>query len=201
MKFNQKKIEDAINSLLPKIIEIRQHLHSNPELSLVEYKTSKFIKEQLSFLDLDVLPPFLETDVVALLNGNNSDKNVTLRADIDALPIIEKNEFTYCSKNNGIMHACGHDGHTAILLGAAIILEQFKELLNGSVRFIFQPGEEIVATGKELVSSGVLDNPIPNAVLALHGWPGYPIGNICSRPGTLMAVADVFKLTMKGKQI
>jgi len=199
VEFNQKEIEGAIDKLLPKITEIRQHLHSNPELSLKEYKTSKFIREQLSLLDVNVLPPYLETDVVALLNGNNSDKNVTLRADIDALPISEKNVFAYCSNNNGIMHACGHDGHTAILIGAAIILEQFKELLNGSVRFVFQPGEEIVAAGKELVSKGVLNNPKPNAVLALHGWPGYPLGTICSRSGTLMAAADIFKITIKGK--
>ncbi len=199
MAFNQKDIESAIDKLLPKITEIRQHLHAKPELSLNEFRTSELVREQLSLLDIEVFPPFLSTDVVALLNGDKSERNVTLRADMDALPITEESSIPYKSRNKGIMHACGHDGHTAIMIGAAIILEQFREQLNGSVRFVFQPGEEIVAAGKDLIGKGILNSPRPLAVLALHGWPGYPVGAICSKPGNLMAAADFFKITLNGK--
>lgn len=199
MVFNLKEIKNEVDTLLPKIIEIRHYLHANPELSLSEFKTSEFVREQLSLLDIELFSPFLSTDVVALLNGNKAEKNVTLRADMDALPISEKNTTSYCSINEGIMHACGHDGHTAMLIGTAIILEKFKEQLNGSVRFVFQPGEEIVAAGKDLVGKGILNSPKPIAVLALHGWPGYPIGAICSKPGNLMAAADIFKIKIMGK--
>jgi amidohydrolase len=192
-------IEAAIDELLPEIIEIRHHLHTHPELSLKEVETSEFIRDQLSKLDIEMLPPFLSTDVVALLGGRKSKRNVTLRADMDALPIIEENTFPHCSKNRGVMHACGHDGHTSMLLGAAMILEKFKDHLDGSVRFVFQPGEEVVAAGKDLVEKGILTEPRPNAVLALHGWPGYPAGSICSKSGELMAAADFFKITLMGK--
>lgn len=194
-----KDIDIAIDELLDEVIEIRQKLHAHPELSLKEYKTSEFIRAQLSELDIELLSPFLSTDVVALLNGEKNEKNVTLRADMDALPIIEENTMPYRSNNSGVMHACGHDGHTAMLLGATIILEKFKTHLDGSVRFVFQPGEEVVAAGKDLIEKGILTNPGPDVVLALHGWPGYPTGAICSRPGELMAAADFFKIKLSGK--
>ncbi len=161
MTFNLKDIENEIDKLIPKIIEIRRYLHANPELSLNEFKTSEFVREQLSILEIEVFPPFLSTDIVALLNGKKTERNVTLRADMDALPISEKNTISYCSIYEGIMHACGHDGHTAMLIGAAIILEKFREQINGSVRFVFQPGEEIVAAGKDLISKGILKSPKP----------------------------------------
>ena len=194
-----QEIETAIDEILPKVIEIRKHLHSNPELSLKEFKTAEFVRKQLAALDLEVLNPFLETDVVALLNKDKKERNVTLRADMDALPITEENNISYCSKNKGVMHACGHDGHTAMLLGTAFILEKFKEELSGSVRFVFQPGEEIVAAGKDLIEKGILNSPKPDAVLAMHGWPGYPVGTLSSKSGNLMAAADFFKITLKGK--
>jgi hippurate hydrolase len=193
-----KEFDNAIDALLPEIIEIRQELHAHPELSLKEYRTSDFIRSRLEKLDVEILPPFLSTDVVALLGGTNHGNNVTLRADIDALPMIEENTFPYCSNNRGVMHACGHDGHTAMLLGAAMILERYKDQLEGSVRFVFQPGEEVVAAGKDLVAKGMLTHPIPGAVLALHGWPGYPTGAICSKSGDLMAAADFYKIKIKG---
>ncbi|KPL20470.1 MAG: hypothetical protein AMS23_10885 [Bacteroides sp. SM1_62] len=192
-------IDVVIDELLPEIIKTRQVLHAHPELSLKEYKTSAFIRAQLSKLDVEVLPPFLSTDVVALLSGKKNGKNVTLRADMDALPIKEENTFPYRSGNKGVMHACGHDGHTAMLLGAAIILEKFKDHLDGSVRFVFQPGEEVVADGKELIEKGILRDPKPIAGLALHGWPGCPTGTICSKSGDLMAAADFFKIKITGK--
>lgn len=191
-------IDASIAELLPGITEMRQVLHAHPELSLKEYKTSAFIRDHLSKLDIEVLPPFLSTDVVALLRRNKDGKNVTLRADMDALAIHEENTFPYCSSNRGVMHACGHDGHTAMLLGAAIILEQFKDHLDGSVRFVFQPGEEVAGAGRDLIGKGILTDPRPHAVLALHGWPGYPAGAICSKPGALMAAADFYKIIIRG---
>jgi hippurate hydrolase len=194
------EVDHAIDELLPEITKIRKFLHARPELSLKEHKTSEFIRVQLSELDIHVWPPFLSTDVVALLNGRErKKKNVTLRADMDALPIVEENTFPYCSNNVGVMHACGHDGHAAMLLGATMILEKFKKHLDGSVRFVFQPGEEVVAAGKDLIEEGILEDPEPIAVLALHGWPGYPTGSICSKSGELMAAADFFKIKIRGK--
>ena len=201
LKINE--VDLAIDELLPEITLVRKFLHARPELSLKEYKTSEFIRAQLSNLDIEVLPPFLSTDVVALLNGKKRNKrnkkNVTLRADMDALPIVEENTIQYRSNNPGVMHACGHDGHAAMLLGASMILEKFKDHLDGSVRFVFQPGEEVVAAGKDLIEKGILKDPKPIAVLALHGWPGYPTGSICSKSGELMAAADFFSIKIRGK--
>jgi len=199
MEVNKKQIIKEIDKIIPEIIRIRHHLHANPELSLNEFKTSEFIKSQLKLLDVDIQPPFLETDVVAILNADKAGRNITLRADMDALPIYEQGDKFYCSTNRGVMHACGHDGHTAMLIGAAIILAKFKQQLDGSVRFVFQPGEEMAAAGKDLVEKGLLNDPKPFAVLALHGWPEYPVGSVCSRPGNFMAAADTFQIKIKGK--
>jgi len=199
MTIDHQKIEGELEKILPEIIQIRQHLHANPELSLKEYETSALVRERLKSRDIELLPPFLSTDVVAILNTSHQGKNVTLRADMDGLPIQEQGDLSYCSVKNQIMHACGHDGHMAILIGAAFILEKFRKQLDGSVRFVFQPGEENVAAGKDLVAKGILRTPKPDAVLALHGWPGYPPGSICSRAGAMMAAADIFKITIHGK--
>ncbi len=192
-------IKKEVRDILPDIISVRHHLHAHPELSLKEFNTSAYVRERLAGLYATVLPPFLATDVVAVLSGTRAGKNVTLRADMDALPLQEENDNPYCSSVRNVMHACGHDGHTAMLLGAAIVLNKYRDSFSGSVRFVFQPGEEIVAAGKDLVKRGALDDPKPDAVLALHAWPGYPASAVCSRPGTLMAAADIFKLTIKGR--
>jgi amidohydrolase len=199
MSINTVEIEQQINGLIHYIRGIRHHLHAHPELALRETATSHYLRSELARHGIDPLPPFLETDVVALLNGFAPGKNVTLRADIDALPILEETGRDYCSTSAGVMHACGHDGHTAMLLGTGIILNTLKDRFKGSVRLVFQPGEEVTAAGKELVEAGVLENPPPDAVLALHAWAGKPVGTIGSRPGPMMAAADFFRLTIKGR--
>jgi amidohydrolase len=199
MTINTSVIEQQIDAILPHIRAVRHHLHAHPELALRETATSRYIRTELAGHGITSLPPFLETDVVALLNGTAPGKNVTLRADIDALPICEETGREYCSTTNGIMHACGHDGHTAMLLGAGIVLNGLKEHFTGTVRLVFQPGEEVTAAGRELVAAGVLESPPPDAVLALHAWAGKPVGTIGSRPGPMMAAADFLRLTIKGR--
>jgi amidohydrolase len=192
-------IEQRIDRILPYIRSVRHHLHANPELALRESGTSRYIRSELTLHGIDPLPPFLETDVVALLNGSAPGINVTLRADMDALPIQEDSGRDYRSTVSGMMHACGHDGHCAMLLGAARVLREMRDDFSGSVRFIFQPGEEVVAAGRELVQAGALENPSPDAVLALHAWAGQATGAIASRGGAMMAAADFFRITITGR--
>lgn len=192
-------LEFTVEKYLPQIKGIRQYIHSHPELSYKEFKTADFIREKLKNLGLELLPPFLETDAVAFLNKDKSGRNVTLRADIDALPIQEITQCPYKSQNNGVMHACGHDGHTAMLLGAAMVLNEFKNELNGSVRFVFQPAEEGLCGGRDLVNAGALKNPEPNVVFGFHGWPGYKTGLFMSKAGPVTSACDLFTIKIFGK--
>jgi amidohydrolase len=188
-----------IEKILPHARAVRQYLHAHPEIALKEYTTSAYIRSQLASQDITAQVPFLETDVVALVAGTEPGKNVTLRADMDALPLQESGDHAYRSTVPGMMHACGHDGHCAMLLGAAFVLNNLRHRFRGSIKFVFQPGEEVVAAGKKLVEAGVLENPKPDAVLALHAWPGYPTGAIAAGSGAVMAAADFFRITIKGK--
>jgi len=193
------RIKKQIKDLLPEITELRQAIHRHPEIACKEFETAKRVKEELSSLHLDILPPFLETDVVALLNGTGEGKNVTLRADMDALPLQEKTNLPYTSTIDGMMHSCGHDDHTAILVGAAKVLDSHRDTFDGSVRFVFQPGEEVAAAGKDLVEAGALLNPPPAAVFALHGDRAYDAGAIASKKGIASAATDFFKIKIIGK--
>ena len=195
----KKKIFEVTDKILPEIISVRHNIHRYPELAGQEVQTSRLVRNILSFTDIKLLKPFIGTDVVGILRGAKPGGNVTLRADMDALPLDEINELPYRSEFPGKMHACGHDGHTAMLLGAALALNEFKEDLSGSVRFVFQPGEEIAAMGKALVESGALLNPEPDAVFALHGASDLPVGMLASRPGTIMAAAGFFKIVITGR--
>ena len=194
-----QNLKTQIARIVPDMVKVRRTIHQNPEIALKEFDTSALIRKLLREAGIPVLKPFLETDVVAMVKGKKPDKNVTLRADIDALPLLEKTGLPYASKRKGTMHACGHDGHTAMLLGAAVLLNRLRDQLSGSVRFVFQPGEEIVAAGKELVTRGALLNPRPNAVFALHAWAGMPLGAVASKPGALLAASDFFTVEVKGK--
>lgn len=199
MEPDMSVIENEVERILPQVLQVRRHLHAYPELSLREFNTSCFVRSRLTSPGIQLMAPFLETDVVALISGREPGKNVTLRADMDALPMQEATALPHRSLHDNVMHACGHDGHTAMLIGAALVLERLSDRFSGSVRCVFQPGEEIVAAGKDLVAAGVLDNPRPDAVLALHAWPGHQTGVIGSRPRVMMAAADIFSITIRGR--
>jgi len=194
-----QECESLVDKLLPRLVSIRHRIHEKPELALKEYETSRLVRTVLSETDVVLLDSLIETDVVALLNEETSGGNVTLRADMDALPLCEKTGLFYESKNDGVMHACGHDGHTAMLIGAALVLNKIRNHLPGSVRFVFQPGEEVRAAGRDLVARGILDKPRPDGIIALHSWAGITAGCIASRPGPIMAAGDFFRVTVTGR--
>lgn len=196
----QSKIKSLAHQYSPEFIEVRHHLHAHPELSYKEFETSAFVQQKLKSWGI----PFTikaETGVVGLIKGRNPDKKtVALRADMDALPIQEENKVPYKSVHPGIMHACGHDVHTTCLLGAAKILAETKDEWEGTVKLIFQPGEEKNPGGASLlIKEGVLDNPKPQAIYALHVHPGMETGTLSFRAGKVMASADELYITIKGK--
>ena len=184
----------------PGTVAQRQHLHAHPELSFQEHRTVAYVTEQLQQLGLRT-QPVASTGVVALVEGRNPGRRtVALRADMDALPITEQNEVPYKSTNPRVMHACGHDVHTASLLGAARILVALKDEFEGTVKLLFQPGEELLPGGASLmIKEGVLQNPAPNSVLGQHVFPRLPAGKIGLRAGRYMASTDELYLTVRGK--
>ena len=189
----------TLAEILPGIIEFRHALHRIPEMAGAEFETARAIRERLAGLDLEVLPPFLGTDVVAILHGRGPGRNVTLRADIDALRVHEETGAAYASLHDGRMHACGHDGHAAMVMGAAELLASRRDSFDGSVRFVWQPGEENRAMGRDLIEAGALENPRADRVTALHGMPGLPVGVLALRNGAMMASCAHFKVTIRGR--
>jgi amidohydrolase len=185
----------------PQLIEWRRHLHQYPELSFQEHNTSKFISKALQTYEIPHTTGIAQTGIVALIEGNNpSSRCVALRADMDALPILEKNSFDFISKNKGVMHACGHDFHTSNLLGAAIILQAIRERFEGTIKLIFQPSEEKIPSGAPaMIDAGVLENPKVEAIFGMHVSPELPTGTFGFRGGQFMASADEIYLTVKGK--
>ena len=147
----RQRVGKLVESFLPEVVRIRQVLHQHPEMALQEHYTSGLMRQALESTGIELLPPFMDTDVVGILTGKGQGRRVALRADMDALPLQEKTGLRYRSERDGFMHACGHDGHTAALLGTALVLSRLRDEFSGSVRFVFQPGEEIVAAGRELV--------------------------------------------------
>ena len=195
-----QKIKQLSAQYSKEFIEIRHHLHAHPELSYKEYETSAFVQQKLRSLGID-FRVMAETGVVGIIEGKNpSSKIIALRADMDALPIQEENDVTYKSVNKGIMHACGHDVHTTCLLGAAKILNELKDSWEGTIKLIFQPGEEKNPGGASiLIKEGVLKDPAPEAIFGLHVHPGLPVGKFSFRGGQVMASADEIYITIKGK--
>lgn len=187
-------------AIAPEMVELRRELHRNPETRFKETDTARTIRGFLSGTRIEVLPPFIGTDTVALLRGSSPGRNILLRADIDALSLQDKSGLPWRSTREGRSHACGHDGHTAMLLGAAKLLDGLADELAGSVRFVFQPAEEEEGGGRLMIEKGLLDaEPRPDAVFALHGWAGMPARSIGAAGGAVMAAADKFVLTVKGR--
>ncbi|HNK29304.1 MAG TPA: M20 family metallopeptidase, partial [Ferruginibacter sp.] len=196
----KERIRQLAKEHAAEFIEIRHHLHAHPELSYEEYDTSAFVQQKLQSWGI----PFVvmaKTGVVGLLKGKNPGKRVVaLRADMDALPITEENDIDYKSTKPGVMHACGHDVHTTCLLGAARILHSLKDEWEGTVKLIFQPGEEKNPGGASLmIADGVLEDPKPGKIIALHVHPGLEVGRLSFRNGMVMASADELYITIKSK--
>jgi amidohydrolase len=195
-----QRIRELARQYAPEFIKVRQHLHANPELSYQEFETSKFVQQKLSEFDISYEVK-ATTGVVGLIHGKDpGSRIVALRADMDALPITEQNDISYKSLKPGLMHACGHDVHTSCLLGAAKILSATKNEWQGTVKLIFQPGEEKNPGGASLlINEGVLDNPVPKAIFALHVNPQLETGKLSFRAGKVMASADEIYITIRSK--
>ncbi|MBT8264449.1 MAG: amidohydrolase [Muriicola sp.] len=205
--------EEVYSNIENKVIEWRRDIHQNPELSNREFKTAAKIAAHLTSLGIDVQTGVAHTGVVGVLKGNGSGKTVALRADIDALPVYERNDLPYKSnvtseflgEKVGVMHACGHDTHVAILMGVAEVMAKNKDKINGTVKFIFQPAEEGPPPGEEggallMVKEGVLKNPDVDAIFGLHINSQTPTGVIRYKSGGIMAAAQSFTINVKGKQ-
>ncbi|WP_242850564.1 M20 metallopeptidase family protein [Clostridium lundense] len=193
-------LEKLINENLEWIINVRRDIHANPELGMNEHRTSKIIYENLQGLGLKVQQGIGKTGVVALLEGKEQGRTILLRADMDALPINELTDLPFKSKNKNVMHACGHDVHTSILLCTAKILSGFKDEIKGNIKFVFQPAEECNPTGgaNNMIEDGVLENPKVDAAVALHVWD-MPLGSIGIKKGAIMAQSDRIYIKVKGK--
>lgn len=197
----KEKIKRETKAILNEIIAIRRHLHQYPELSFQEFETSAYIQQQLTNFGIDYQSGIINTGIVALISPDHPvDKWIGLRADMDALPMEEMNDISYKSVHSGIMHACGHDVHTAMLLGTAKVIASFKNELNVGVKCIFQPGEEKLPGGAKLmIEAGVLNDPPIQEIYALHVFPELEVGKIGFRPGMYMASCDEIRMTVKGK--
>ena len=193
-------ILNSINQMQDEMQEWRRDLHQMPEIGLEEYKTSSYIKNKLDKWEVDYKTGYSNTGLVAWIKGKKgeSSKAIGLRADFDALPMTEQNNFNHKSKNEGMMHACGHDGHTTMLLGAVKYLKENPDF-DGTVYFIFQPGEEGFGGGEKMIQDGMFDDFKIDEVYALHNWPDMPVGQFGVTPGPMMAAVDEFDITVQGK--
>ncbi|MEI6152137.1 MAG: M20 family metallopeptidase [Chitinophagia bacterium] len=194
-----EKIKSLAKQHQAENVSIRRHLHANPELSYQEFETSKYVQAQLKAIGI----PFTviaTTGVLGIIEGKNPSKRIiALRADMDALPIIEENKVDYISTKEGVMHACGHDVHTTILLGAAKILWSLREEFEGTIKLLFQPGEEKNPGGASyMIRDGALQNPVPAGIIGLHVHPGLNHGKLSFRKGRVMASADELYVSIKG---
>ncbi len=207
------EINSATEKILPQVIEWRRHLHQFPELGNREFKTSEYIEKKLRSLGIEVRTKVAHTGVVGILKGDLPGATIGLRADMDALPVTERVNIPFASKEKaeyngsqvGVMHACGHDSHVAMLLGTAEVLSKMKSKLRGTVVFIFQPAEEGAPVGEEggaalMVKEGVMDNPKIDAIFGIHINAQTEIGKIKYKSGSFMAAADWFTIKVKGKQ-
>ncbi len=197
----KNRIKSLAGKYFSDVVSYRRHLHKNPELSFKEFNTQKFVEEKLNEFGITNVKRMANTGVVAIVEGKNpTKKTVALRADMDALPITETNKAEYKSCNEGVMHACGHDVHTSSLLGVARIIHELRNEMEGSVKFIFQPGEEKLPGGASMmIQEGVLENPKPFSVIGQHVMPQIDAGKVGFRKGLYMASTDEIYVTVKGK--
>jgi amidohydrolase len=195
-----EKIKNISSQIFPSLVKLRRELHQYPEMAFNEYRTSERITKELKKMGLGFKKGIAKTGVVGVLNKGKQGKTVALRADMDALPVLEQTNFPYKSKNKGIMHACGHDVHMTCVIGAATILNRLRDELPGKVKFIFQPSEEVHPGGaKPMIEAGILKNPDVSGIFALHCDSAVPIGKIGVREGPTMAQAEDFDITIIGK--
>jgi amidohydrolase len=196
-----QKIKSQAKNYFEFLRDVRRHLHKHPELSFKEFETSKYIQKQLQDSGIEFRTGYVQTGIVALIKGKNPEKKtILIRGDMDALPIQEKNDNEYRSCNDGVMHACGHDVHTTCALGAAKILNDFKNEWEGTVKIMFQPGEEVLPGGAGLmIKAGVLEDPKVEKAIALHVFPNLEAGNVGFKEGMYMASTDELHLTVNGK--
>jgi len=193
------RIRPEILDLQSNLVQWRRRLHQKPELGFEEHLTAEFIQHQLQEWDIPYQSAIARTGIVATITSNSPGKVLAIRADMDALPVREENEVDYKSQHDGKMHACGHDGHTAIALGTAYYLQQHRDLWQGTVKIIFQPAEEGPGGAKPMIEAGVLCNPNVDAIIGLHLWNNLPLGTVGVRSGALMAAVECFRLTIMGK--
>lgn len=195
-----RDISPLIAEVLPTVIALRRDLHSHPELAYKEQGTAERILRHLEHIrGIHIRKGVAQTGIVATINPQSSGPCVALRADMDALPITEETGKQYASKNPGVMHACGHDGHSACLVGAALVLGQIQDELQGPVKLLFQPAEEGGAGGLKMCEDGALDDPSAAAIFGLHCWPATQLSSVSVRPGPAMASSDNFSIVIRGK--
>jgi amidohydrolase len=198
MDLNQR-IAQAAERLTPQLVELRKKLHQHPELAFEEHETAKAVSQFLDKLGIPHRKGVGKTGIVALLEGSSPGRTIGIRADMDALPIHEETGLAFASKIAGKMHACGHDVHTVIALGVAATLAGMKDQLKGRIKFIFQPAEETLSGAAAMIADGALDEPPMDAILGYHNWPQVKAGTVGYHPEAVMASADAFDLTIKGR--
>ncbi|NJK38273.1 MAG: amidohydrolase [Oscillatoriales cyanobacterium RM2_1_1] len=196
---NQAQIRSDIRNLQPQLVTWRRRLHQYPELGFKEQLTAEFVAERLQEWGIEFQAGIAQTGLVATITGAQPGPVLAIRADMDALPIQEENQVPYKSRHDGIMHACGHDGHTAIALGTAYYLAQHRHALKGIVKLIFQPAEEGPGGAKPMIEAGVLTNPNVDAIIGLHLWNNLPLGTVGVRTGALMAAVEQFECKIFGQ--
>ncbi|HOP93475.1 MAG TPA: amidohydrolase [Acetivibrio thermocellus] len=193
------EIKEKCSEIMDEVIRIRRDIHKNPELGFNEYRTSSIASDFMKNLGFSVRTNVAKTGVVGVLEGERPGKTIAIRADMDAIPIAEENDFEYASQNKNVMHACGHDAHIAIALGTAKILCHFKDRISGNVKFIFQPAEEGLGGASFMIEEGALDNPATDAIIALHVSPLLKSGQISVGAGPVMASPAEFDIVIKGR--
>jgi amidohydrolase len=199
LSIDASQIRPAIQALQSQLVEWRRRLHQKPELGFREQLTAGFITQQLTAWGIEHQTEVAKTGIVATIAGHTSGRVLAIRADMDALPIQEENQVPYRSQHDGIMHACGHDGHVAIALGTAFYLSQHRDTFSGTVKLIFQPAEEGPGGAKPMIEAGVLEHPQVDAIIGLHLWNNLPLGTVGVRSGALMAAVECFRCTILGK--